>query len=132
MAGAPKGNKNAEKHGFYANAMSDDELKLYDPAMHASLGDEVVVCRIKLNRLLTWMNQPGNEITDGTFHQMDRMIARVGDLEVKRSIIERNAKEAGMGEDDDPSGMVAAIERHSAHKRTFKTNGNGKARNGTT
>ena len=127
----PPGNTNAKTHGFYADCLSDDEAKLYEAAQYATLGDELAMARVKLNGLFKWMLEEGNEITDGTRYHMDRMMARVGDLEVKRSIIERNAKEAGMGEDDDPSGMVAAIERHSAHKRTFKTNGNGKARNGT-
>jgi len=127
----PPGNTNAQTHGFYASTLSDTELKLYEHAKVATLGDELAVMRVKLHGLLGWMSEPDNEVPEGTLFQMDRMVARVGDLEVKRSIIERNAKEAGMGEDDDPTGMVRTIEKLDAHKRTFKTNGNGKARNGS-
>lgn len=137
MAGAPKGNKNAaikpgdKRHGFYAQAMSDEDAAVYDEAKTVSLLEEIALCRTRLRRLHEWSQQPDNEITDGTFFQMDRMLNRVGDLTTKVSIIERNARESGALDEDDPSGMVAAIERHKAHRTTFKTNGNGKARNGS-
>ena len=128
---APKGNKNAQRHGFYAQDMSDDEAAIYDEAKTVSLLEEVALCRTRLRRLHKWSQDPDNEITEGTLYQMDRMLSRVGDLTTKVSIIERNARESGALDEDDPTGMVATIQRHGAHKRTFKTNGNGKARNGT-
>ena len=124
------GNKNAEKHGFYADVLTEEETKLYQAAQHATLGDEVAVGRIKLNRLLKYMSD-GNEVAEGTIGQMDRMLGRIGDLEVKRSIIERNAAESGRGDDSDFERFEDVAKRFQPHKTTFKTNGNGKARNGS-
>ncbi|MGI9485840.1 MAG: hypothetical protein ACR2RF_08155 [Geminicoccaceae bacterium] len=131
MAGAPKGNKNAEKHGFYADVLTDEESALYDVAQHATLGDEVAVGRIKLNRLLKYMAD-GNEVAEGTIGQMDRMLGRIGDLEVKRSIIERNRIEAGTGVNEALDRTIEVLERTGAHRATFKANGksNGKVTNG--
>jgi len=128
MAGAPKGNKNAEKHGFYADVLTPEETQLYDAAQYATLGDEVAVGRIKLNRLLKYMAE-GNEVAEGTIGQMDRMLGRIGDLEVKRSIIERNRAETGQGDDGDFERLKDLAERTSVHKVTFKPNGrtNGKS-----
>jgi len=134
---APKGNQNAaikpgdKRHGFYAQDMSDDEAAIYDEAKTVSLLEEVALCRTRLRRLHKWSQDPDNEITEGTLYQMDRMLSRVGDLTTKVSIIERNARESGALDEDDPTGMVATIQRHGAHRTTFKTNGNGKARNGS-
>ena len=128
----PPGNKNAEKHGFYAYVLPDDEAKLYLAAQNATLADEVAVGRIKLNRLLLYMSDPANEVSDGTMTYMDRMIGRIGDLEVKRSIIERNARESGaLDEDDD---WMDRFQRTGAHRATFKGNGKAKSngRNGST
>ena len=124
-SGPSSGNKNAERHGFYADVLTPDEAKLYDAAQHASLGDEVAVGRIKLNRLLAYVSDPKNpEIADGTKVHMDRMLGRIGDLEVKRSIIERNARESGALDDDD-SDWMERFKGTGAHRATFK--GNGKA-----
>ncbi|MGI9490659.1 MAG: hypothetical protein ACR2RF_33155 [Geminicoccaceae bacterium] len=133
MAGAPKGNKNAEKHGFYSDVLTEEEAKLYDAAQHATLGDEVAIGRIKLNRLLLHMSDPANgEVSDGTKAHMDRMLGRIGDLEVKRSIIERNRIESGAGVDEALDRTIEVLERTGAHRATFKGNGksNGKAGNG--
>jgi len=136
---APKGNKNAaikpgdKRHGFYAQDMSEDEAAIYDEAKTVSLLEEVALCRTRLRRLHKWSQDPDNEITEGTLYQMDRMLSRVGDLTTKVSIIERNARESGALDEDDPTGMVRTIERIGAHRTTFKNgkaNGNGKARNG--
>lgn len=126
----PPGNKNPQRHGFYAQDMSDDEAAIYDEAKTVSLLEEVALCRTRLRRLHKWSQDPDNEITEGTLYQMDRMLSRVGDLTTKVSIIERNARESGALDEDDPTGMVATIQRHGAHRTTFKNgkgNGNGKS-----
>ena len=126
----PPGNKNAESHGFYADVLSPDEAKLYDAAQHATLGDEVAIGRIKLNRLLLYMSDPANgEVSDGTKAHMDRMLGRIGDLEVKRSIIERNRAESGMDDNGDFERLRDLAESTGVHRSTFKTNGrtNGKS-----
>lgn len=125
-----EGNDKALKHGFYVDALSAEEAKLYHAAQHASLGDEVAIGRIKLNRLLQWMSTPGNEVSDGTKAHMDRMLGRIGDLEVKRSIIERNRIEAGTGVNEALDRTIEVLERTGAHRATFKANGNGRAKNG--
>lgn len=127
-SGPAEGNTNALKHGFYADVLSEDEAKLYDAAQHATLGDEVAIGRIKLNRLLRYMSDPKNEVSDGTKTHMDRMLGRIGDLEVKRSIIERNRLESGAGTDEALERTIDVLERTQAHRATFKPNGNGKAK----
>ena len=126
-SGSLKGNKKAEKHGFYAQDMSDTEAAIYDEAKTVSLLEEVALCRTRLRRLHKWSLTPGNEITEGTIYQMDRMLSRVGDLTTKVSIIERNARESGALDEDD--GWMERFKGTGAHRATFKGNGksNGKS-----
>jgi hypothetical protein len=44
------GNTNALKHGFYSDALSPDELVLYERAQVGSLDDEIRLARVKLHR----------------------------------------------------------------------------------
>jgi len=48
--GAPKGNSNAVKHGFYSDALLPDERLLYERAEVGSLDDEIRLARVKLHR----------------------------------------------------------------------------------
>lgn len=50
--GAPKGNSNAVKHGFYSDALLPDERKLYERAEVGSLDDEIRLARVKLHRFV--------------------------------------------------------------------------------
>ena len=129
-SGSVKGNKKAEKHGFYAQDMSTAEAEIYGEAKAVSLLEEVALCRTRLRRLNKWAQDPGNEITEGTMYQKDRMLNRVGDLTTKVSIIERNARESGALEEDD--GWMERFKGTGAHRATFKGNGrsNGRAKNG--
>jgi hypothetical protein len=49
--GAPKGNQNAIKHGFYSDALLDDaERELYDRAQPGTVDDEIKLAKVKLFR----------------------------------------------------------------------------------
>ncbi|WP_325205668.1 HGGxSTG domain-containing protein [Ralstonia sp. TCR112] len=50
--GAPKGNANAVKHGFYSDALTSDERVLYERAEVGSLDDEIRLARVKLHRFV--------------------------------------------------------------------------------
>ena len=58
-AGAPKGNKNAKKHGFYSRALDEAEkLQLEEARGIDGLDEEIAVLRIKLQQLM--LNHPDN------------------------------------------------------------------------
>ena len=58
-AGAPKGNKNAKKHGFYSRALDEAEkLELEEAQGIDGLDEEIAVLRIKLRELI--LNHPDN------------------------------------------------------------------------
>jgi hypothetical protein len=48
--GAPKGNQNALKHGFYRKHMSDLEVADLDTALQEGLTDEIAMLRVALRR----------------------------------------------------------------------------------
>jgi hypothetical protein len=50
--GAPKGNGNAVKHGFYSDALLPEERVLYERAEVGSLDDEIKLARVKLHRFV--------------------------------------------------------------------------------
>lgn len=50
--GAPKGNSNAVKHGFYSDALLPDERALYERVEVGSLDDEIRLARVKLHRFV--------------------------------------------------------------------------------
>lgn len=50
--GAPKGNANAVKHGFYSDALTSDERVLYERAEVGGLDDEIRLARVKLHRFV--------------------------------------------------------------------------------
>ena len=57
--GAPKGNKNARKHGFYSRALNEAEsLQLEEAGGVDGLDQEIAVLRIKLRELI--INHPDN------------------------------------------------------------------------
>lgn len=57
--GAPKGNQNAKKHGFYSKALDEaDKLQLEEARSIDGLDEEIAVLRIKLRDLIE--NHPEN------------------------------------------------------------------------
>lgn len=51
--GAPKGNQNARKHGFYARVMTEAEsLELEEASSIEGLDDEIALIRVKLRHLV--------------------------------------------------------------------------------
>ena len=50
--GAPPGNTNAVKHGFYSNALLPEERELWERAEVGSVDDEIRLMRVKLHRLV--------------------------------------------------------------------------------
>jgi len=51
--GAPKGNQNARKHGFYSKVLSDAESQnLQEAARIEGLDDEIALLRLKLRQLI--------------------------------------------------------------------------------
>lgn len=56
-AGAPPGNGNAKKHGFYAREYTTQELAdLLEHAANNNLDDEIALTRVVLRRLLNYLN----------------------------------------------------------------------------
>ena len=54
MAGAPKGNKNALKHGFYSRGFTQSEQTALDHARPDPL-DEIACLRTHANRVNAWL-----------------------------------------------------------------------------
>ena len=53
--GAPSGNQNARKHGFYSIALSPQEQEILQEAVNLKgLGAEIALMRVKLVRLITY------------------------------------------------------------------------------
>lgn len=57
-AGAPTGNDNALKHGFYSRTFSFQELADLLTAQPPNLTDEIIVSRIALRRLMEAVSDP--------------------------------------------------------------------------
>lgn len=56
-AGAPAGNQNAKKHGFYADSFTVDELVgVMDMSGEVDLGDEVAMLRVLNRRVMRWLS----------------------------------------------------------------------------
>jgi hypothetical protein len=58
--GAPKGNLNALKHGFYTSRFNRAELSAADKVNPSSLSDEILFIRLLLRRLI---DQPDDNLT---------------------------------------------------------------------
>ena len=51
--GAPRGNQNARKHGFYSQVLDEAEKEsLEEAAQIEGLDDEIAILRVKLRRIL--------------------------------------------------------------------------------
>jgi len=58
-AGAPKGNGNAVKHGFYRSVLTADEVAdLVTHAENDTIDDEIALTRVLLRRLMKRLQEP--------------------------------------------------------------------------
>lgn len=76
--GAPKGNKNAQKHGIYSKFLTDDEKALLNDIELDSVDSELQLCKIQLMRVLR-LDEPIECITI-----IDRLIGRIQSLTTLR------------------------------------------------
>ena len=72
--GAPSGNKNAVKHGFYARQFLRSDLHDLEENRIDSLADEIKLIRVYIRRVIDWnvtdpAARPGAEDTRLTFSQ---------------------------------------------------------------
>jgi hypothetical protein len=57
--GAPKGNQNAVKHGYYRQSAGPEELRaLFDEAGNVDLDQEAMLLRVYIRRLTSYLNDP--------------------------------------------------------------------------
>ena len=133
---APKGNKNAaikpgdQRHGFYAEALLDGEGDAFEAAKSLPIDNEIALLRVRVRRAAL-AEARGVELPEGTQGQVDRALGRLRDFMMAKSIMQRNERETGVGDDDDFERLKALANSTGVHRTTFKTNGNGKARNGS-
>ena len=55
--GAPKGNLNALKHGFYTSRFNRDELRSLDDNVLKGINDEIAMLRLIIRRHVTYTNE---------------------------------------------------------------------------
>lgn len=72
--GAPKGNKNAKKHGIYSKFFSDDEKALLDEMALDNVDNELQFCKIQLIRVLR-LDEPIESVAI-----IDRLMGRIQSL----------------------------------------------------
>jgi len=62
-AGAPVGNQNAQKHGFYRSALTPQEVAdLINHATETRIEDEIGIVRVLMRRLLAYLQQPDDHL----------------------------------------------------------------------
>ena len=72
--GAPKGNKNARKHGFYARELTPDQVESLGEAMKIDdLKQEIALMRVKLASLISQPNIPP-DVVFRAVRMLSRMI----------------------------------------------------------
>lgn len=139
--GAPKGNKNALKHGIYASAISADEVTLWGEIEIGSVDDEIRIAKLQLFRAVnaqTKADESGEIEIESTYSLVSkdekdakkgsvattrkrrpfediihRMLGRVGDLEAKRAELLRNSPR---DTDDTPTPVNIQVTVHDASK----------------
>lgn len=96
--GAPKGNKNAQKHGIYSRIFSSDELDAAI-AMQGDVSRELAIARLQLARLLEI-----KKVVSDTPELDERRDETLADGDDEESVKTARAKDAAMcGEYYDPS-----------------------------
>lgn len=121
----PKGNKNAEIHGFYSAALLPGEGERFEEAKALSIDHEIALIRTRVHRAVMW-EASGKELPEGTQYQVDRALARLRDFMLCKSIMQRNDRESGALDEDD--GWMARFSATGAHRATFKGNGKSNGR----
>ena len=73
--GAPSGNQNARKHGFYSIALSPQEQETLQEAVNIKgLGSEIALMRVKITRLLAYADT-SPELLLKAVRALTRMVA---------------------------------------------------------
>lgn len=101
--GAPKGNKNAVKHGIYSRLFSEDELE-EAKAMQGNVESELAIARLQLFKVMQEQKRAGNKI-DLFKVEETTIVEDEKDKKKKEDFLRmlvRSAKEAG--EEYDPDG----------------------------
>lgn len=102
--GAPEGNSNATKHGFYSGAFSNDELaQLVAYADDLTLDDEIGAARVTNARLLLYTMQNADGLDADTLSRL--VVAQMRGLKTVADLL--RAKRAVSGEAGD--GIAGAI-----------------------
>ena len=90
--GAPKGNQNARKHGFYSKVLDEEEQAAYDQAIFVEgIDEEIALLRVKMISLLE--RDPENI----------RLISQAANTLIKLILIKYNVDR------NDPKSMKEAI-----------------------
>lgn len=80
--GAPKENKNAITHGFYSNALADDDERiLYSSATIGGLDDEIRLAKVKLYRYVKASNSVDmQKMVDGALEVIEKQGTDMRDI----------------------------------------------------
>lgn len=104
--GAPKGNKNAQKHGIYSRLFTSEEMDAAKE-MQGSLENELAITRLQLFRLLQEQQKAGDtpwldKVEEKTIVQSEEEKQKDNKKKDFLKILVRSAKQAG--EEYDPDG----------------------------
>jgi uncharacterized protein YjcR len=74
-AGAPAGNSNARKHGFYSRAYTLEELTAIGESAEITLDDEIQLLRVQLLRIGRYLKQKGKKLEARDYAALARITA---------------------------------------------------------
>lgn len=115
--GAPKGNKNAQKHGIYSSILSVQELDAAKQ-MQGSVETELAIARIQLMRLLQKQNEQGDEPALLEVHEHSTFIEDTA----AQSLLDKMKKSAEeCGEEYDPDGDEDFIDEPEQQEKKITT-----------
>jgi hypothetical protein len=106
-AGAPEGNQNARKHGFYARTLSPDELADLLADADLNLSAEIVCARVALRRVLEFLSSHHGDLSSAdqvrawglVFHGARTVARLLRDLHALGGDIDRFAEVTGQALD---------------------------------
>ena len=86
--GAPLGNTNAVKHGFYRNVISDEQYaRLIKYAEQFDLADELALTRVRLNEIVAYINEHRGDFSHDEWVKNNTLyftaVRTIGDLVMK-------------------------------------------------
>jgi len=129
--GAPKGNKNAQKHGIYSRLFSDADMNAAKE-MQGSIENELAIARLQLFRLLEEQHNAGqrlalDKVEERTIVESDKDKKKKEETNVFLNHMRKSAKEAGEfydedhyandGEEDEAQEESEAFERKRTYQR---------------